>query len=127
VSDILKSAQDAVSRVTVKSALNPLLWLTAFATPILLTAAMEFDKSQTLRPFCAILVYSAIAMPLISATVAIGLAVFRPEKLQSEDYQLRQKALLIFEKMGQAPQPVDPESIVAIANPVHRKDLESTK
>jgi hypothetical protein len=101
-----------------------MLWLTAITTPVLLGFTYAFDKSESLRPFCLFLVVGALSVPAVTLLMAIYLAVFRPEKLQSEDYQLRQQALLM---MGRVPQPVDPKNIVAIANPVHKRDQEAIK
>jgi len=51
----------------------------------------------------------------------VGFAIFHPEKLQSEQYQLRQQALLVIQQMGETPQAVDIGNIVAMANPVVEK------
>jgi hypothetical protein len=49
--------------------------------------------------------------------VGVGFAVLCPDKLQSEDFQLRHQALVMFQQKGEAPQLIDPTTIVAIANP----------
>jgi hypothetical protein len=58
------------------------------------------------------------ALPIVAACgMAIYFAGYKPEKLQSEDYQIRQAALeLIREKGGRLP--VEPSSIDSIANPL---------
>ena len=49
----------------------------------------------------------------------LGFAIFRPEKLQSEDYQIRHESLqLIQQKSGRLA--LAPTSIEAIANPQAR-------
>jgi hypothetical protein len=111
---LLKSTQDAAQRLTVKSALNPLLWLCGISVPALLAAALSFDRSATLREFCAPLVYVALGLVTMVGLVGAGLALFRPDKLQSEEYRLRQQALLMIQQMGSTPQVIDSSTIVAI-------------
>ncbi len=111
---LLKSTQDAAQRLTVKSALNPLLWLCGISVPTLLGAAWVFDRSDTLRGLCAPLVYVALGLVIMTGFVGAGLAVFRPDKLQSEEYQLRQQALLVIQQVGSTPRGIDSASIVAI-------------
>jgi hypothetical protein len=121
----LKRAQDAAHKLVVKSALNPLLWLNAISVPTLIVSALLFDRSEGLRHFCSSLVYVAVAIPIGTLCVAIGFAIFKPDKLQSEEYQLKQQALVILEQMGVAPLLVDPQNIVAIANPAAQQPIAS--
>jgi hypothetical protein len=111
---LLKSAHDAAQRLTVRSALNPLLWLCGISVPVFLGAAGYVERSEVLRAFCAPLVYVALGLVMMTGLVGAGLAVFRPDKLQSEEYQLRQQALLMIQQMGSVPQLIDPSNIVAI-------------
>jgi hypothetical protein len=110
---VLRGAQNAAERLTVRSALNPLLWLCGISVPTFLGAALTFDRSETLRGFCAPLVYVSLGLVIMVGLVGASLAFFRPDKLQSEEYQLRQQALLMFQQMGGSPQVIDPASIVA--------------
>jgi hypothetical protein len=113
----LKRAQDAAQKLRVHSALNPFLWLCGISTPTLLGSALLFEHSESLRRLCAPLTYVALAIPLVTLVVGVGFAIVSPDKLQSEEYQIRQQALLMFQQMGAAPQLIDPSNIVAIANP----------
>lgn len=52
----------------------------------------------------------------VVCVVFVGFAIFKPDKLQSEDYQIRHESLtLILQKGGAVP--IDPVTIQAIANP----------
>jgi hypothetical protein len=111
---ILKAAQHATERLAVKSALNPLLWLCTITTTILLATALLFDRSDTLRAFCGILVYVALSPVVLSVLAGLYLVLFRPDKLQSEEYQLRQQALLLIQQSGATTQAISPADIAAL-------------
>ena len=115
---LIKGAQHAAERLTVKSALNPLLWLCSILTPILLTSAFYFDRSDTLRVFCAPLVYVGLSLVLLTVLAGVYLILFRPDKLQSEDYQLRQQALLMIKQSSPTTQTIDPSHLVALVKTV---------
>lgn len=105
---------DAGQRLQVRSALNPMLWLCAIATPTCLLAAYVFRDTADLRGW---LVAGGLAPIVVACLGFTGFAIFRPEKLQSEEYQLRHQSLTLIEQKGSA-FAVDPASIEAIANPV---------
>src|SRR5208283_5914226 len=111
---LLRGSQDAAERLAVKSALNPLLWLCGITVPMLLGAAWWFDHSGTLRGLCSLLVYVALSPVVLSTLVGTYLAFFKPDKLQSEDYQIRQQALLTIQQMGPASHIKELSSIVEI-------------
>lgn len=106
-------AQTAATRLRVRSALNPMLWLCAIATPLCFAAAYLFRDVAPLRDSLVIAGFVPIGVTCLGF---IGFALFRPEKLQSEDYQLRHESLqIIQQKAGRLRIPVT--SIEAIANP----------
>lgn len=110
-------ADSAVKRLHVRSALNPILWLCGIAMPILLGAAYAFRDVPSLRNFLII----ASLVPLAVACGAfIYFAIVKPEKLQSEDYQLRHESLQIIQQKG-GPVVIQPAELVAIANPEARR------
>jgi hypothetical protein len=111
---VLKTAQHATERLTVKGALNPLLWLCTIPTAILLTAAFYFDHSDTLRAFCGPLVYVALGLVSLTGIAGFYLVLFRPDKLQSEEYQLRHQALLLIQQSSPTTQAINPADIVAL-------------
>jgi hypothetical protein len=111
---VISGTQTAAERLTVKSALNPLLWLSVIVTPLLLTAAYYFSQSDILRVFCAPLVYVALGLVVLTTLAGCYLVLFRPEKLQSEEYQLRQQALLLIQQSSVTRQTIDAASLVAL-------------
>jgi hypothetical protein len=104
----------ALDRLAVKSALYPLCWLCATMTPICFIAAYYF------RDYDATIVKALLALgaaPLITTLlIALGFAIFDPTRLQSEDFQIRQRSLQLIQGRGQ-PEIIDVEAVVAIANP----------
>lgn len=89
------SSQIAARSLHVKSALNPLLWLTAISTPLCLTGAYVFQEAS---PVFEALVAVGL-FPIISACLGfVFFAIFKPEKLQSEDYQIRHESLQIIQQ-----------------------------
>jgi hypothetical protein len=115
---LIKGAHHAAERLTVKSALNPLLWLCGIVMPLSLAAAFYFDRSETLRVFCGPLVYVALGLVILTALAGLYLVIFRPDKLQSEDYQLRQQALLLIQQSSTSVQAMDPAHVAALVKSV---------
>jgi hypothetical protein len=104
--------QSAVSRLRVRSALNPLLWLSAVMGCICFGTAC-WVRSDRLAFLCICIG----ALPsLVTCGIACYFAIVKPEKLQSEEFQLRQQAMLIMkEKGGRAK--VDPVLLEKILGP----------
>ena len=116
---VAQRAQSAAERLHVRSALNPMLWLCAIATPVCLLFAYMFRDAPEIRNW---LLVGGLGPLVVACLGFIGFAIFRPEKLQSEEYQLRHKSLqLIQQKSGRIA--VSPASIEVIANP-QAKQLE---
>ena len=105
----------ATRRLRVRSALNPILWLCAIAAPVCFAGAYVF---RSMPAVCVALVCIG-CLPIVVACVAfIGFAVFKPEKLQSEEYQIKHESLqLIQQKAGRLA--MAPTSLAAIAKPQH--------
>lgn len=92
-------SQSAATKLHVKSALNPLLWLTGIATPLCFGGAYIF---QTFSPVFEILALTGILPILVTCLGFCYFAIFKPEKLQSEDFQIRHESLqLIQQKSGE--------------------------
>ena len=103
----------AAQRLHVRSALNPILWLCAISMPLCLAGAIIFRDVNPVRNW---LIAGALIPIGVACLCFVGFAIFRPEKLQSEDYQLKHEFLIISqEKAGRLV--VDPAVIDAIANP----------
>jgi hypothetical protein len=115
-----QSTQKAAMRLCVRSALNPMLWLCAIVTPVCLIFAYLFKDVSEVRNWLLIV---GLLPVVVTCLGFCGFAIFRPEKLQSEEYQLRHETLLIVqEKTGRItilPTPLD-----AIANPQAKQLLD---
>lgn len=113
-SALAKSATTAAEKLRVRSALNPMLWLTGIATPLCFAAAYLFRD----HPVVLAILIAAGLFPI--AVTCMGFSYFaltKPEKLQSEDYQIRHETLqIIQEKSGALT--LDTASLTAIANPL---------
>jgi uncharacterized protein YfkK (UPF0435 family) len=114
---VTQIAQTAAEKLHVRSALNPALWLCAITTPTCLLFAFMFRDIPEVRGWLLAGGLSPIAIACLSF---IGFAIFRPDKLQSEEYQIRHESLqLIQQKSGRIA--ISPTSIEAIANPLARQ------
>ncbi len=104
----------AATALHVRSALNPLLWLTAISTPLCFGAAYIFKENDALT----IILITAGLTPIGMACLGFAyFAIFKPEKLQSEDYQIRHESLqIIQQKSGSID--VTAVSMDKIANPI---------
>lgn len=91
----LRGAQHAAMKLNVRSALNPFLWLCGTMGPLLFFFAWLFAQSEPLRPFCPYLVILGMTLIAVTLMVAVGFARYSPARLQSENYQLRDKALVM--------------------------------
>src|SRR5262249_10845562 len=90
-----------------------MLWLCAIATPTCITGAYLFRENVSLS---SILLLFGLLPILITCCGFIVFAIFKPEKLQSEDYQIRHESLQIIQQKG-GRIVIPPTSIEAIANP----------
>ena len=110
---ISQMAQHAIGTLRVRSALNPFLWACPVVGVTCFGAAWALRANQTVELILEIAGVSPIGL---LAIVGIYLAIYRPDKLQSEEYQLRRQTLeLIHEKGGKIR--VDPASLQSIVIP----------
>lgn len=105
--------QAAAGRLTVRSALNPFLWLCAIVSPVCFLFAYFFRTDRTIA---LVLVAAGVFPVLFTCLVDAFFAVFKAERLQSEDYQLRSESLKILREKG-GRLTLDPASLESIANP----------
>jgi hypothetical protein len=88
-------AEQALGKIKVSSALNPVLWLAALTIPLGLWTATSANL---------ILQIAGLAVVFSTITLfAIGFLYFMiksPEKLRSEEYELRKLALELVEEKG---------------------------
>lgn len=96
IDQILKTLTSRVGVIKVNSALNPLLWLTGVVTPIGLLASL-FAPAE-MRVVVAVLA----GVPVIATVLAYFVLLFRdPDRLQSEEYQLKQLEMTQILRKGQ--------------------------
>lgn len=108
---VTQASQDAGVRLQVRGALNPLLWLCAICTP--LTLGYAYFSSGTIQ----IVLLIIGALPVVCACGAyIYWMIVSPDRLHSEDYQLRRQALQMIHEKG-ARVGVLASSVIAITNP----------
>jgi len=107
---------DAGGKLTVRSALNPILWLCAIVTiPSLCVLAFISNP-----PIWLILL---ICSPVGAAILGfMFLLFFDRDKLQSEDYQIRKKSLELIQQKGEKePQIINADEVEAITNPERKR------
>lgn len=110
---ISRSSYAAARALRVRSALNPMLWLTAIVSPAAFVAANQFRDA----PAIAVGLLALGALPVVVTCLGFGyFAVRNPDKLQSEEYQLRHETLQLLQSKAGAIA-IDPTSLTAITNP----------
>lgn len=107
---IIARTSSAIARLTVRSALNPMLWLCGIVTvPSIIAATV-----MTVVPvWVEILAVGPVAVACVGF---LYLLFFDRDKLQSESYQLRKQALELIEEKGDL-RIVEASSIEVISNP----------
>jgi hypothetical protein len=101
----------AAQALRVRSALNPLLWLCAIIAPFSLFIASQAENLPVL--IAALIMAGA---PILTTCIGFFYFLFRaPEKLQSEDYQLRHETLQMI-KVSNQPISLDRVSLGEIAS-----------
>ena len=101
----------------VRTAINPLLWLVGLTTPLaFILAAYVSDRFTRL-----VLIFFA-AVPVIATLIVYVIFMFRdPDRLQSEEYRIRQRALQILYRKGAG------ADIVDVANQAARIEASSKR
>jgi hypothetical protein len=111
----MSSAQSAAARLRVRSALNPMLWLCGIVTIPCFVLAYLLGGNGVI-PISLILLG---AVPVLTAVGGFIYFMIRsPEKLQSEEYQIRHQALELIRQKGSTVK-IIPSSLEAITNPLH--------
>lgn len=110
--EIIRTSLSRIETIRVRNALNPLLWVIGLTTPLcLLTIVLV--SAEVIR----LAVLGFAALPVIVALIAYILLLIRdPDRLQSEDYRLRQTALQIIRRKA------SPVEIVDVGNETPRFD-----
>src|SRR5262245_49871130 len=112
VDSLITNAKSAASRLRVRSALNPVLWMCAIVTPLSFGFAYAFRAEPNFVP-----VFMFIGdIPVLTAVVGfLYFMINHPEKLQSEEFQLRQQSLEIIKQKGISVE-LAPSSLEAISS-----------
>lgn len=107
---LLTKAVESGGRLTVKSALNPILWLCGIITIPTLVAG-------TFHPQLAGWIVAVGCSPVVVALFGFLFLLFVDrDKLQSEDYQIKKRTIELAQQKGD-PQPTMVDDIPAIQNP----------
>lgn len=112
--EIIKTGLSRADTIKVRTAINPLLWLVGLTLPLCLVTAVVI-ADQIVR----LVLLGLAAVPIIITIIAYFIFLFRdPDRLQSEEYRIRQRALQILYKKGAAAE------IVEVANDMPRLRIE---
>jgi hypothetical protein len=106
VDEVIRSAISRAGVIRVRNAMNPLLWLSPISATICWIAAYIFRDDLILK-------YGLVglgALPIVASIVAYFLYFFLDrDRLQSEEFVLKQRELSIIERKGRPPMPLDRE------------------
>lgn len=108
---VTSRASEAAERLNVRSALNPALWLCGIVTIPALVAASVMQKAPLWLEALAI---APVALACIGF---LFFMCFDRDKLQSESYQLRKRALEVIEEKGGSIQLLSADDLQLITNP----------
>ena len=116
--NIVAKVIETGGKLSVKSALNPMLWLCAIITIPSLIAVPFFATTPV---WLIVLIIGPVLTTILGF---FFLLLFDRDKLQSEEYQLKNKSLDLMQNKGQDnPIIVDAEEVEAIVNP-EKKELK---
>jgi ABC-type bacteriocin/lantibiotic exporter with double-glycine peptidase domain len=118
IEEIVRTGLSRVDTIrVVRTAINPLLWLVGLTTPLAFILVV-FIADQLIR----LLLISFAAIPVIVTLVVYIIFMFRdPDRLQSEEYRIRQRALQLLYKKGGS------TDIVDVANQTARIETSQTQ
>lgn len=117
--DVLGEYTQGLAKRIVRSAMTSALWLCCFGVACWI-AAYFFSFRPVLEPLCIPLALAGMAPLVLACWAYVYFALKKPDKLQSEEYQLRQLALTIMKKSAPA-QVVDPASVARVVNPIEER------
>ncbi len=113
---IFESAQSAATKLIVRSALNPLLWLAGILTPVCFIAALCF---RSVEPIRNILIYAGLSPIGLVGVAYLFFMLFDRDRLHSEEFQLKKLGLIRGKSIGELS-----ESEVPLSLPEPRKTEE---
>ncbi len=107
---VFSKAVEAGGRLTVRSALNPILWLSGIITIPTLIAGVLYPEISTW-------IVAVGCSPVVVALFGfLFLLFFDRDKLQSEDYQIKKRTIELAQQKGD-PHPLQIDETQAIENP----------
>ena len=103
IEEVVRTGLSRIETITTRTAINPLLWLVGLTLPLLLGAAVLIPD----RAIRFALIGSAM-IPIAYTLVAYSVWMFRdPDRLQSEEFRVRQRALQFLYRKGSSAEIVD--------------------
>ncbi len=106
VDEVIRSAIDRAGVIRVKNAMNPLLWLSPISATICWIAAYVFRDDPILKYGFA----GLGGLPIVASLLAYFLFfLLDRDRLQSEEFVIKQRELSIIERKGLPPVPFDRE------------------
>ncbi len=91
---MIAKVMEAGGRLTVRSALNPILWLCAIVS---IPCATIYGLIQSRPVWLAVLAFLPVSAAIFGF---LFLLFFDRDKLQSEEYQIRKRSLELIEQKG---------------------------
>ena len=109
--EVVKSAISRAGVVRVRSALNPFLW--CFVWTIIFAVLTYLLRDDAISKFVCL---GMAALPeVVALSVGIGFAIKNPDRLQTEEFIIRQRELTMIEKKGGYILPSDQIDVEPIA------------
>lgn len=110
---IISKISDVGGKISVKSALNPILWLCGITITPILVAISVIKKPIWLMVILLILIVLIVVIALFSF---LYLLFKDPDKLQSEEYQLRKQEMELIQRKGEEDSRVIDKNIIITVN-----------
>lgn len=101
ISESAKISKSSVSGIKQRSAMNPLLWILGVSIPGFILAAHNFKEDRLVMWFFLVAIGLTTAVVL---GVAVYFALNSPDKLRSEEYQMRHDILTYCERSQASPE-----------------------
>ena len=125
VDEVIRSAIDRAGVIRVKNAMNPLLWLSPISATIFLVAAYMFRDDLALKYAFACL----SGLPVLASILAYFLYFFLDrDRLQSEEFILKERALHLRYRQGANAEIVDTThetiQMQKVPSPFDRRDRQ---
>ena len=94
--EVVRSAVSRAGVVRVRNALNPFLW--GFVWTVVFAVLTYLFKDDAVMKFACLAL--AAAPEMVALVIGVGFAVMNPDRLQSEEFVIRQQELTLIEKKG---------------------------